>query len=42
MWVYQYAYLKYALLVSKDYRCGNGRMIHEATRIYRYNDVVWC
>ena len=42
MWVYQYAYLKYALLVSRDYRCSDGHLIHDRTQIIRYADVVWC
>src|SRR4249919_418892 len=32
MWIYQYAYLKYALLVSRDYRCGDGHLIHDRTQ----------
>lgn len=42
MWVYQYAYLKHALLVSRDYRCADGHLIHDRYTTYYYNDIVWC
>lgn len=44
MWTYQYAWLQYAVVISVDYRCGNGHLIHDkyVTVPYDQKGMVWC
>jgi len=44
MWVAQYAWLKFALVISIDYRCASGHLVHEKyiTIPYDQKGFVWC
>ena len=44
MWTYQFAWLQYALIISVDYRCTNGHLIHDkyVTVPYDTKGMVWC
>ena len=38
MWTYQFASLQFALVISVDYRCASGHLIHERTLTLDYAD----
>lgn len=37
MWTFQFASLQYALVISIDYRCDSGKLIHERTLTFPYD-----
>lgn len=41
-WFYQFYAARFAILVSVDYRCGNGHIIHLKTLQFDPHEIVWC
>jgi hypothetical protein len=41
-WFYQFVCCKFAILVSVDYRCENGHLIHLKTLTFDHTRIVWC